>query len=405
MIINLKIRNFKSIKDEISLSFEPVEKEDDYYIYEHNNQKILKMLMIYGQNASGKTNILKALEFLRDFIFSAPINKNDKINIKPFLFTKDIKNDSYFEIEFLQNGIKYLYQLTVSDVEVIDERLYFYNPNKALVFDRKEFKFGSKINIKKSQKESLLNNTLINNTLLSGYMKTNIKIKEFDEVINWFSRLMKPIYPSTDLLGFTSNLLHNKEIDKQFIVNLLKNADFAIDNFEFIENDIDEEFKEFLLHLGKKKDADNFKKIDVLFTHYKRYQLDFISESRGTQRFYQLVIVLYLLLRDCLILPIDELESSLHPDLLKHFLLIFLANSKESQLIFTTHSRELLLEKDILRFDTIYFTEKKEDGSTELFSLSDFDSNIIRKESSIYNIYKNGKLGANPNLKNYFLDI
>ncbi|HHB93929.1 MAG TPA: ATP-binding protein [Campylobacterales bacterium] len=405
MIINLKIRNFKSIKDEISLSFEPVEKEDDYYIYEHNNQKILKMLMIYGQNASGKTNILKALEFLRDFIFSAPINKNDKINIKPFLFTKDIKNDSYFEIEFLQNGIKYLYQLTVSDVEVIDERLYFYNPNKALVFDRKEFKFGSKINIKKSQKESLLNNTLINNTLLSGYMKTNIKIKEFDEVINWFSRLMKPIYPSTDLLGFTSNLLHDKEIDKQFIVNLLKNADFAIDNFEVIENDIDEEFKEFLLHLGKEKDADNFKKIDVLFTHYKRYQLDFISESRGTQRFYQLVIVLYLLLRDCLILPIDELESSLHPDLLKHFLLIFLANSKESQLIFTTHSRELLLEKDILRFDTIYFTEKKEDGSTELFSLSDFDSNIIRKESSIYNIYKNGKLGANPNLKNYFLDI
>ena len=95
----------------------------------------------------------------------------------------------------------------------------------------------------------------------------------------------------------------------------------------------------------------------------------------------------------------------MHPDLLKHFLLIFLANAKESQLIFTTHSRELLLEKDILRFDTVYFTEKKEDGSTDLFSLSDFDSNIIRKESSVYNIYKNGKLGANPNLKNYFLDI
>ena len=404
MIINLKIRNFKSIKDEVNLSFEPVEKEDDYYIYKHKNHRILKMLMIYGQNASGKTNILKALEFLRDFILSAPINKKDKTNIKPFLFTENIENNSYFEIEFLQNGIKYLYQLTVSDVEVIDERLYFYNPNKALVFDRKDFKFGSKINIKKSQKESLLNNTLINNTLLSGYMKTNIEIKEFDEVINWFNRLMKPIYPSTDLLGFTSNLLHNREIDKQFIVNLLKNADFAIDNFEIIENDIDKEFKEFLLQLGKEKDADNFKKIDILFTHYKQYQLDFINESRGTQRFYQLVIVLYLLLKDCLILPIDELESSLHPDLLKHFLLIFLANSKESQLIFTTHSRELLLEKDILRFDTIYFTEKKEDGSTELFSLSDFDSNVIRKESSIYNIYKNGKLGANPNLKNYFLD-
>jgi len=405
MIINLKVRNFKSIKDEIDLSFEPVENEDDYYIYKHNNHRILKMLMIYGQNASGKTNILKALEFLREFIFSAPINRDDKIDIKPFLFTENVDENSYFEIEFLQNGIKYLYQLTINSVQVVEEKLYFYNPNRALVFDRENLKFGSKINIKKSQRESLLYNTLINNSLLSGYMKTNIEIKEFEEVIKWFRKLMKPIYPSTDLLGFTLNLLDDKKIDKEFIVNLLKNADFAIDNFEIIENEIDEDFKKFLAQLDKEKNINNLKTLDILFTHYKRYQLDFVDESRGTQRFYQLVVVLYLLLKDCLILPIDELESSLHPDLLKHFLLIFLANSKESQLIFTTHLRELLLEKDILRFDTVYFTEKKEDGSTDLFSLSDFDSSVIRKENSIYNFYKNGKLGANPNLKNYFLDM
>jgi len=91
--------------------------------------------------------------------------------------------------------------------------------------------------------------------------------------------------------------------------------------------------------------------------------------------------------------------------LLKHFLLIFLANTKESQLIFTTHSRELLMEKDLFRFETIYFTEKTANGSTDLFSLRDFNSKTIRKENSIFNIYKSGKLGAIPNTKNYFLDL
>jgi AAA15 family ATPase/GTPase len=115
--------------------------------------------------------------------------------------------------------------------------------------------------------------------------------------------------------------------------------------------------------------------------------------------------MLYLTLKENRILLIDEIESSLHPDLLKHFLLIFLANAKESQLIFTTHSRELLMEKDLFRYETIYFTEKKENGSTDLFSLKDFDSKTIRKENSIFNIYKSGKLGAIPNTKNYFLDL
>jgi len=100
-------------------------------------------------------------------------------------------------------------------------------------------------------------------------------------------------------------------------------------------------------------------------------------------------------------LSIDKIESSLHPDLLKYFLLSFLVNSENSQLILTTHSREMLIEKDILRKDIIWFTEKRDDDSTDLFSLSDFGSKI-RENSSIYNAYKLGKLGANPNLKDYF---
>lgn len=384
MLINLKVKNFKSIKGEIELSFEAVDGVDDSYIYRHKNQNILKMAIIYGQNASGKTNILKALEFLKSFILNPPIKKDDVIEIVPFLFTENIEPNSCFEIEFLESGIKYLYQLELNQDRVVEEKLYFYNPNRALVYNRNLKKFGSKIGIKRLDEKILFKNTIHNNTLLSGYLKTEITIKEFDDVLNWFKKLMKPIYPKSDLLGFTTKLIDENRIDKNAITNILQNADFAINDFEI------------------KKNPHNIK---LFFTHFEKYKLDLESESSGTQRYYHLSIVLYLMLKESLILPIDELDSSLHPDLLKHFLLSFLVNAKASQLIFTTHSRDLLLEKDILRHDTIWFTEKKEDSSTDLFALSDFDSKIIRKESSIYNIYKQGKLGAVPNLKNYFLDI
>jgi AAA15 family ATPase/GTPase len=129
-----------------------------------------------------------------------------------------------------------------------------------------------------------------------------------------------------------------------------------------------------------------------------------VEESAGTRRYYELCGVLDMMLNDELIVPIDELESSLHPDLIKHFLLTFLINAKNSQLIATTHYRELLMEKSILRNDTIWFTERKEDGSADLYSLIDFDTSTIRKTTSIYNAYKIGKLGGVPNLADPYLD-
>jgi AAA15 family ATPase/GTPase len=103
---------------------------------------------------------------------------------------------------------------------------------------------------------------------------------------------------------------------------------------------------------------------------------------------------------------IDELESSLHPDLYIHFLMTYLVNSKKSQLLATTHNREILNNKDIFRNDAIWFTDKNEYNATELYSLADFDSKTIRKDiSSVYNAYKIGKLGGVPHLGDYYLDI
>jgi AAA15 family ATPase/GTPase len=102
---------------------------------------------------------------------------------------------------------------------------------------------------------------------------------------------------------------------------------------------------------------------------------------------------------------IDELEASLHPELYVHFLLSFLINSKKSQIIATTHNREILINKDIFRNDAIWFTDKSETSATELYSLADFDSSVVRDTSNIFNAYKTGKLGGAPNLGDYYIDI
>ena len=109
--------------------------------------------------------------------------------------------------------------------------------------------------------------------------------------------------------------------------------------------------------------------------------------------------------KESVIISIDELEGSLHPDLFEHFLLTFLLNAKNSQLLATTHYREILNKKDFFRNDAIWFTERNQQSATELYSLTDFDSSVVRDTTNVYNAYKMGKFGAIPMLKDTYLDV
>ena len=136
------------------------------------------------------------------------------------------------------------------------------------------------------------------------------------------------------------------------------------------------------------------------------YKLNINQESLGTQRYFEYAGLLSILLEQNVLLPIDELESSLHPDLFNHFLLTYLVNgTKNSQLIATTHNREILNNRDLFRDDAIWFTDKNEDSATELYSLADFDSSVVRDTSNVLNAYKSGKLGGVPNLGDYYIDL
>ncbi len=435
MIVNFRISNFLSIREEVLLSFEADNSKDleEYYVCNVGEQKdyrLLKLGIIYGANSSGKTNVLNGLDFLRNMVLKPLEKKTDEFVFEPFLFDKDSnsKNTS-FSLEFIQNGIKYLYSVVINKTTVLNEALYFFKPNKALVFKRvteedkrlSKIELGSKVRIPKDQKTILEANTLSNNTVLGGYLKKNIDFGELNDVTDWFKRKLKPMitpYPINNLFSFVTHGIENNEINRDNVLKILKKADFNISDI-VIKNDnleISADVAQILSKLSSSHSDDrvNFsrngiqrKRLEFIhsFGEGKEYRLDYQAESAGTKRYYQFGGLLDLLIRKETIFLIDELESSLHPDLFKHFLLTFLANSHNSQIIATTHQREFLMERDLFRNDILWFTEKTESGNTDLFSLTDFDTSVIRNTSSVYNAYKIGKLGANPELEDYYLDL
>ncbi|MFN8357618.1 MAG: ATP-binding protein [Spirosomataceae bacterium] len=431
MIVNFSVQNFGSIKDKQTLSFEADKSQhlEDYFIINSiNGLRLLKLGLIYGANASGKTSVLNALDFLRDLVLEPEIKKTGELNFNPFLFDQTTPNSpSILSIEFIQNETKYFYEIVFSKKAILKEELINYNPIKASVFKRttdlekqfSEIKFGGKITIDKSFKKTLESNTLWNNSVLGGFLKTNIEIKELKEVTDWFSNYLKPIvHTTTELDGYVTSEIESSDINKKDVVSILKKADFNIS--DIIINKKEEDIPDGLIDFLEKKvkapaeKVNELKKkgkitsLDIELEHTvngSKYNLPFEFESQGTQRYYGFAGLLSLLIRGSISIPIDELESSLHPDLFTHFLLSFLINSKKSQLIATTHNREILNNKDIFRNDSIWFTNKNESCATELYSLSDFDSSVIRDTSNVYNAYKIGKLGGVPNLGDYYIDL
>jgi AAA15 family ATPase/GTPase len=430
MIINFSVQNFGSIKDKQTLSFEADKSThlEDAYIINLGGQRILKLALIYGANASGKTTILKALDFLRDIVLEPERKKTNELDFNPFLFdSKTPKQNSIISIEFFQNDIKYFYEVEFFKKAIVSEALFFYNPNKANVFKRKtnlsnqftEISFGSKISADKVFEKTLESNTLWNNTVLGGYLKTNIDLKELQEVVDWFKNYLSPlVYTRTELEGFVTSRIESKVISKADVVTILKKADFNISDIVIEEKDekIPDGLIEFLKkqvkeHSDKIKELEERGKVTAVNIEFEhtvnntKYTLPLEFESQGTRRYYGFAGLLALLIKNSTAFPIDELEASLHPDLYLHFILSFVLNSKASQIIATTHNREILDNKDIFRNDAIWFTDKQDSCATELYSLTDFDSSIIRNTTNILNAYKSGKLSGTPNLGDTFIDL
>lgn len=396
MILEFKVKNFLSFKDEQILSFEAT---DDNYLEDYHTievkpgLRILKMAMIYGANASGKSNVLMALDFLFSIVAFGYEGENDA---ESYRYDLDLRNKpSEFEITFFHNSEKYNYILVVDNSKVYLEEFYYYPKNiKSLVYKRKyvskiknfSLEFGSKFTVSKALKDAFLFNTKNTMTIFNGFSRLNRLdnklLNLLADVLDWFSRF--------DINEKDDNFLHdgilgliNKDVNwfKDFIIPNLQKADINIIDFEIKTlRSKDEKYEIFFKH-----------KIGEVETYFSDYE-----ESEGTILYFLLLYFLKDAIDEKESLGFDEIETSLHPDLINHYINLFLNETKDKpvQFIFTTHNIGLL-DEDFVRKDIVWFTEKKEDGSTDLFSLVEFD---ISEDMSISKAYKMGKFGATPKL-------
>ena len=402
MIVNFSIQNFGSIKGKQTLSFEADTSEhlEDTYVVHTAGKRLLKLALIYGANASGKTTVLKALDFLRDLVVNPKEKKTDILDFSPYLFDANTpEQPTELTIEFVYEGDCYHYEVAFMRQAVISEALYIDIFEKIFVYSRTtdieeqltKISFGDRITLDKNSQQVLELNTLWNNTVLGGFLKTNVNLETFKQVVDWFRNYLKPIIaPQTELGRYVTDKIDEKKIAKEEVLEILKKADFNISDI-IIERRKDSIWEIDSINLFSEHTVNNIS-----------YKLPMEQESEGTKRFYGFAGLLALLIKSPTVFPIDELESSLHPDLYTHFLLSFLQNAKQSQLIATTHNRELLADRDIFRDDVIWFTDKSKDCATELYSLADFDTSTIK---NILNAYKIGKFSGVPRLSDTFIDV
>ena len=412
MIVNFSIQNFGSIKDKQTLSFEADTSEhlEDAYVVHTAGKRLLKLALIYGANASGKTTVLKALDFLRNLVVNPKEKKTDILDFSPYLFDANTpEQPTGLSIAFVHEEVYYEYEVAFTRQSVIREILYVYDPEKTLVYERTtdtegqltKINFGYPITLDKSAQQVLELNTLWNNTVLGGFLKTNISFEELRQVTDWFGSYLKPIIaPDTKLDTYITNKIDEKKLTKGEVLEILKKADFNISDIVIRKKE--EIVPEDLLIFFKGQVEIKGRIIIQHTINDTHYNLPMEQESEGTKRFYGFAGLLALLIKSPTVFPIDELESSLHPDLYTHFLLSFLQNAKQSQLIATTHNRELLGDRDIFRYDVIWFTDKGKDCATELYSLADFDTATIK---NILNAYKIGKFSGVPRLSDTFIDV
>ncbi|SFC38543.1 AAA family ATPase [Clostridium uliginosum] len=419
MILEFTVKNFLSIKDEVTLSMVASKDssfEDNLLPYKDGKKikNALKSLVIYGANASGKTNVLKSLHFFSWFINkSHEMQQGHKIPQKAFKLDRDCMNEpSEFQIIFIHNDTKYLYGFSVTEDEVVEEYLYYYpNGRQSTIFDRKRDEYVFTIDIERQtelkNKFHSKNKLFIATESLWEYEKAKIPFE-------WLSSYLKIFINHDKLEGYTGSKMHDDEKINVLVKKYIKLADVGIDNVDVrlrksedilnsdLYNLIPDEAKAEILNKIQDRDVLDIKMIHSIKDkagNIINYEFKLDEESDGTQKFFGLLGPWVNALLNGYTIVIDELDIRLHTLLVKKLIQMFLdpnINKNNAQLIFSTHDTNLL-DSELLRRDQVWFTEKREDKSTDLYSLYDFGG--VRKNVSIEKGYLQGKYGAIPVLK------
>ena len=429
MIQEFQVQNFYSIRERQTISFVPTNDSNMRGQYVHEvaeGVELLKIGIVYGSNASGKTTLLRALSYFRSTMLNKPESKNEGMGYFPFLLDKHSRDEhSHMQMTFWVNGEKYIMSLEFDSKRIYEESLIVYTSARPttlykriyqLESDHTEVSFGAKAGIDKDTRRAIEGNTTNNCTVMAAFGQSNAHVSKLNDVFDFFLSGMQNILTPRDYLSFdVKNELKNDKDGKKkrFLLQLLKASDFNIVDMTLDEREesitpemektiksapIPEEAKIEMLRRG------SIKHDDIMFMHTGEegeYELHEGLESAGTHRFLGMSVVLYYVLHENNFIPIDEIETSIHYELLAYFIKLFLANSEgSSQLLMTTHDINLLNE-DFIRRDIVWFTDKSSQGATQLKRLSSLG---LHKTMNPYNAYKQGKLVDLPFLGSIYLE-
>ena len=402
MIAEIKFKNMFSFRDETVLSFEADKSKDleSYHVVElAPDVKLLKLAVIYGANASGKSNIIKVCDFIRSFITCTPLNKAELIKIVPFLLNRTSKEQaSEFSVSFYamigDKAIRYVYSVLLETTHIVRETLIYYlSQQPATVFERSmennvsSIKFGQKVKISTAAKEEITLKCLPNMSVFAAYMQVNTNIAEMETALQYLTKQMMPaIVPTSSLSRYAEEAI-KKETAKEYILRYLQEADFNISNISSKEQETKKGVVNYTMYQHK---------VSSGLGGNDYYEFPELYESDGTIRTFGLASQIQNSIGSNAFLAVDEIESSLHPKLIEYMIERFLKESKQAQLLLTTHYDGLLGEEDLLRKDNIWFAEKNTDGASVLYPLTDFKG--LNRISSLQKAYKFGKFGAVPNL-------
>ena len=438
MLVRFVVSNFLSFRKDVEFNMlTDNQKWHPEHIYTFKNFEILKTAALYGANGAGKSNLIKAISFLKKLVTRG--DWNPVIDVKPFRLDPACETlPSSFEIEFVKNSRSYIYGLSLLNHSITDEWLFESEVGKAdkKLFTRKTVDGKTKIDlsfkyIKNEQDKIRIE--LYQNEFLKDYtpfLKLISESKEsFEEIKaahDWFKENLVIIFPRTRPSGLAERLNRSNDF-KKFADNLICSFHTGISKIEVNQYDIDQFFgkddKEVADQI--KKELKIEKQIVPLRSPGTREELiavleggkpvikrviskhankegklfDFLidEESDGTVRLFDLIPAIYSAIGGENSVIIDEIDQSIHPALLKELIKKFSSdNDTKGQLIFTTHESNLL-DQEIFRRDEIWFVEKDKNGETTLYPLSDYD---VRADLDIRKGYLLGRFGAIPFLAN-----
>lgn len=419
MLVDFKVKNFRSIKEEQLLSM--VASSQKEFIDTHTflsttskNLSLVKTAAIYGANAAGKSNILKAMEAMQEIVLEggSRYQRGDELPVKAFLFDKEVNEPTEFEINFIYEEVRYQYGFAATKERIVEEWLIAYPKGRpqnwfARAYNErtKEYKwqFGDKLTGKKQLwQESTRSNALFLSTAVQ------LNSEQLKPVFDWFADKLK----ITGVVGwnpsFTMGLCSDTEY-KENILKFLKMADMDIEDIEIEKEDFDftklpkempEELKEDITKDMKGKEIIKGAKFFHFDNYGKKVALDFDDESDGTRKLFSFIGPWINSLENGNVLIIDELHDNFHPLMVKFLIEMFHnkdMNTSRAQLIFTTHETSVL-NQDTFRRDQIWFCEKQ-NRATTLYPLTDFSPR--KGVENLEKGYLSGRYGALP----FFQDI